>query len=164
MVKNRVLEQMNAIDPDNHYGIGSRGQIDYYGNGAATLAYGYWPRHVHAGSNTLVIQKGLAVLLPVSGTYDLSLVTRGGSKNPCQVQSAAFVDAAGKELSRADSTAIIGPGHGNEVKLRLSLPKGIDPKQVSLRLQFTLAEGAEHSSTFVLRPALPEDGKFGWEK
>jgi len=163
-VKNRVLEQMNAIDPDSHYGIGARGQIDYYGNGVPTLAYGYWPRHVHAGSNTLVIQKGLAVLLPVSGTYDLSLVTRGGSKNPCQVQSAAFVDAAGKELSRADSSEIIGPGHDNEVKLRLSLPKGVDPKQVSLRLQLTLAEGAEHSCSFVLRPALPEDGKFGWEK
>ncbi|MEN9359261.1 MAG: hypothetical protein RL095_796 [Verrucomicrobiota bacterium] len=162
--KNRILEQMEALAPTSHYGIGARGQIDYYGHGIPTLAYGWWPRHVQPGANTLNIQKGLAVLLPVSGSYDLTLATRGGSKNPCVIESAAFVDAAGKELSTAVSGVTIGPGHDNEVKLRLQLPKGSDPEKLSLRLKFKLDSGTEHSCTLILRPALPEDGPFGWEK
>ena len=162
--KKRILEQMAEVAPETHLGIGARGQIDYFGQGVPTIAYGYWPRHVKRGENTLEIRDGLAIALPVSGRHMLTLRTRDGSTDVCEVRSAALLDAAGQELSRADTTEVLGPGKKSQIQLPLRLPKGVDPAGVKLRLVFNLPAGTGHSCTFAIKPALPEDGEFGWKK
>lgn len=158
-----LFERIAKEDPTTHFGLGAQGQINYHGRGIATIAYGWWPKHVKQGANRLLIQEGVALNLPQPGLYRLTLSTRNGSKDAAVFRGAAFVLADGRELSAVVCDKRMDNDKNKSASCNLTLPEGTDPAKVLLRVDIELA-GGDHSCTIGLVPTLPEEGPRGWQK
>lgn len=155
------LKEVAKIDPTTHTGIGAIGQIDSNGLGDPSMAFGFWPTHLKAGKNTLTVKTGLAVLIPVNGSYELQLTRRAGSKGTLTIHSASIVDKAGNAISTHKSDQKMDDTVPT-IKIPLSIPAGAQPDEVSIQLQLTAEAPPAASCTFIFRPTLPIDGEFSF--
>lgn len=140
-----VLKRIVKIDPKTHLGIGAQGYLMKDGRGPVSLNWGWRPKDIQKGKQTLIIKEGVNNGFYHKGKFRLTLRKGGGKSNVFVEEFSLLSD--GKVIATSSERKAL---HRDIVELNFELNRQQVRSKLSLRVKLDTPGATDHYGKFVI--------------